>query len=142
MSKMAQHPHKVIIQGVILAATLLLAPQLASGKTLFLAHYDETLDADFALGIAAARPLKGYQRAGIVTAGHWGGALDLTDSNRTCTYPALKNLDPRRGTVAGDGRVEVKEVDHLQAVGDLSTPGLEQRASQTMRHGLESKSPG
>ncbi len=99
MSKMMQHQHKAIIQGVTLAAAVLLAPQFASGKTLFLAHYDESVDADFAVGTAEARPVKGYQRAGIVTAGHWGGAVDLTDRNRTCTYRALKNLNPRRGTV-------------------------------------------
>ena len=115
MSKMTQHQHKAIIQAVTLAAAVLLAPKFASGKTLFLAHYDETVDADFAVGTAAARPVKGYQRAGIVTAGHWGGAVDLTDSNRTCTYPALKNLNPRRGTV--DFRFAIDE--------DRSTPLFE-----------------
>jgi hypothetical protein len=66
-----KHPSKMFVQCITVSIVVLLATQFACGKALFLAHYDQTTDADLAVGATVARPVKGYERAGIVAAGHW-----------------------------------------------------------------------
>jgi len=72
------------------------------GKVLFLAHYNGPgADADYAAGAKEASPVPvgPYKVAPTTRSGRWGGGLDLTAADRNCTYKALGNLDPRKGTV-------------------------------------------
>ena len=94
---------RLALQAVIIAGVLgFLGGGSASAKVLFLAHYNgPSADADYAAGPKDAGPVPagGYKVAGTTRSGRWGGALDLTDKSRNCTYKALGNLDPREGTV-------------------------------------------
>jgi len=71
------------------------------GKVLFLAHYNgSSADADYALGSPTASSIPGYSTAFTVPNGKFGSCLYLlVDSFGRCTYDALNNLDPLKGTV-------------------------------------------
>jgi hypothetical protein len=93
----------------------LMAAGPVRGKTLFLAHYNNSnVHADHAIGETTATPVayseqhgecglcnlshSGYQIPLTTESGRFGRGLDLTDVNHNITYPASKNLDPRKGT--------------------------------------------
>ena len=80
--------------------TIAFAVNFAGARTLFLAHYDDSPDGDFAMGAAVAESVPGFGAAKIAAEGRWQGALaiDNVDPGR-CAYAALDNLDIRQGTV-------------------------------------------
>jgi len=95
-------PARVIRVVLLVLAMAVGADSPAWGKVLFLVHADgPSANADFALGAKTARPILPdvYKVAGTIAGGRWGRALNLTSGTTHCTYDAIRNLDPRRGTV-------------------------------------------
>ena len=95
------HTGRRVLQAVIIAGALAFpGAGVSSAKVLFLAHYNGSIaDADYAAGSKDAGDVPGYKVAGTIASGRWGRGLDLAAAARRCTYKALGNLDPRKGTV-------------------------------------------
>jgi len=101
--------------GIFVVFLCLLAADSVHGRTLFLAQYNNSnVHADHAIGEITAKPIayseqhgecglcnlahNGYQIPLTTESGRFGPGLDLCDVNHNITYPAARNIDPRKGT--------------------------------------------
>ena len=109
-ARSAQHIHRCLPPGILVIRAIavilgFVAAGPASGKTLFLVHYnDSRVDASYAAGDATAAPIayseqhgecglcnrvhNGYQLALTTESGRFGHGLDLTKVSHNTTYPA------------------------------------------------------
>ena len=97
ISSRSLRPVCPVICGLI-ATAVMVSPVRA--KVLFHAHFDRSANADFARGQAeGAAATDSYKLAGTADS-RWSRALDVTDRSANCTFEALRNFNPERGTAS------------------------------------------
>ena len=94
--------HKRVMLAMLTFALVFVFTSSGMAKVLFLAHFNDGVNADYALGseTAGPAPRSRIDLTELTPDGRWGSGLDLGDPMKgNCTFQAAGNLDPLKGTV-------------------------------------------